>query len=135
NAGVLTPVIPFGTNDYNGWNAELGYGAFLKKQLAPSFALKLDFHRGNVSADYDTNDGRSPITPGTPASFDTEIHYAIALKGVANVGSIDFLRRSNAINFFVQAGAGLVDYKAYPNAANEDDQNVRELYIPIGAGI
>lgn len=134
NAGVLTPVIPFGTNDYNDWNAELGYGAFLKKQLAPSFALKLDFHRGNISGNADNNEGRTS-TAGQPAEFDTELHYAMALKGVVNVGTVDFLRRDNAINFFVQAGAGLASYKPYPNAANEDDQDVRELYIPVGAGI
>ncbi|MEJ6981175.1 OmpA family protein [Pedobacter sp. P351] len=135
NAGVLSPIIPFGTNDYGDWNAELGYGAFLKKQLAPSFALKLDFHRGNISGDYATNEGRSPRPANVPASFNTELHYALALKGVVNVGTIDFLRRENAVNFFVQGGAGLAKYKAYPNAANEDDQNVRELYIPIGAGV
>mgnify|MGYP003575502413 CR=1 FL=1 len=134
NAGVLTPVIPFGTNDYNDWNAELGYGAFLKKQWAPSFATKLDFHRGNVSGNADNNEGRSS-TAGMPASFNTEIHYALSLKGVVNVGTVDFLRRDNAVNFFVSGGAGLVKYKPYPNAANEDDQNVRELYIPIGAGV
>lgn len=134
NAGVLAPIVPFGTNDYADWESSLGYGAFLKKQFAPSFGMKLDFHRGNVKGNADNNEGRSSIA-GMPASFDTEIHYALSLKGVVNVGTIDFLRRENAINFFVQGGAGLVKYKPYPNAANKDDQNVRELFIPVGAGV
>lgn len=133
NAGVLAPIVPFGTNDYADWESSLGYGAFLKKQFAPSFGMKLDFHRGNVKGNADNNEGRSS-TAGMPASFDTEIHYALSLKGVVNVGTIDFLRRDNAINFFVQGGAGLVKYKPYPNAP-EDDQNVRELFIPVGAGV
>jgi OmpA-OmpF porin, OOP family len=127
NAGVLAPVIPFGTNDYNDWNADLGYGAFLKKQLAHSFALKLDFHRGNVSGDYDTNEGRTPLPAGMPASFNTELHSAISLKGVASLGSIDFLKRDNAVNFILESGAGLVNFK--PDANDRS-----ELFIPVGLG-
>lgn len=134
NAGALTSAVPFGTNDY-GVDSKFGYGAFLKKQLAPSFALKLDFHRGDIAAEYDTYEGRRSLPAGMPASFETELHYALALKGVVNVGTIDFLRRDNAINFFVQGGAGLASYKAYPMAPNTDDQNVRELFIPVGAGV
>ncbi len=134
NAGIITPVVPFGTNDFADWESSLGYGAFLKKQLAPSFALKLDFSRGDVKANADNNEGRSSIA-GLPASFETEIHYALSLKGVVNVGTIDFLRRDNAINFFVQGGAGLAKYKPYPQAPNTDDQTVRELFIPVGAGV
>ena len=132
NAGIITPVVPFGTNDFADWESSLGYGAFLKKQLAPSFGLKLDFHRGDIKANANNNEGRSPIT--TAASFETEIHYALSLKGVVNVGTIDFLRRDNAINFFVQGGAGLVKYKPYPQAP-KDQQQVRELFIPVGAGV
>ncbi|MGV3508213.1 MAG: OmpA family protein [Sphingobacteriaceae bacterium] len=134
NAGVLAPIVPFGTNDYADWESNLGYGAFIKKQFAPSFGMKLDFHRGEVAGNADNNEGRSSVA-GMPATFNTELHYAISLKGVVNVGTIDFLRRENAINFFVQGGAGLAKYKPYPNAANEDDQNVRELFIPVGAGV
>jgi OmpA-OmpF porin, OOP family len=129
NAGIIAPIVPFGTNDYNDWETSLGYGAFLKKQLAPSFALKFDFHRGNVKANADNNDGRTNIA-GMPASFDTEIHWAGSIKGVVNVGTIDFLKRDNAVNFFVQGGAGLVNYKPYPN-----NDALHELFIPVGAGV
>ncbi|MBC7915298.1 MAG: OmpA family protein, partial [Pyrinomonadaceae bacterium] len=132
NAGALAPIAPFGTNDYADWEMNLGYGAFLKKQLAPSFALKLDFHRGELAGKRDNNEGRSSIA-GLQPEFNTELHYALSLKGVVNVGTVDFLKRDNAVNFFVQGGAGLVKYKPYPTAP-EDQQNVRELFIPIGAG-
>ncbi|HEY0055603.1 MAG TPA: OmpA family protein [Pedobacter sp.] len=140
NAGALTSAIPFGTNDY-GVDSKFGYGAFLKKQLSHTFGLKLDFHRGDIAAEFDDNEGRkTPLPAKTPSSFETELHYALALKGVANIGSIDFLKRDNAINFFVQVGAGLASYKAYPEAnfpqvMNDDDREVRELFIPVGAGV
>jgi len=127
NGGVLAPVIPFGTNDYNDWDANFGYGLFIKKQLAPSFALKLDAHRGKLSGTYDTNDGRTPIGGRSP-EFETDLDYAVSLKGVVNVGTVSFLSRQKNVGFFVQAGAGLTGY-------SPDANDRTELFIPVGAGI
>ncbi|WP_207428458.1 OmpA family protein [Pedobacter sp. SYSU D00535] len=127
NAGVLTPIIPFGTNDYNEWDAQFGAGLFIKKQLAPSFALKLDGHLGTVAGEYATNDGRTPLPAGVAPSFKTEINYAVSLKGVINVGTVSFLNRTKNVGFFVQGGAGLVNYE--PDANNRN-----ELFIPVGVG-
>jgi len=127
NAGVLAPIVPFGTNDYNGWDATLGYGAFIKKQLAPSFGIKADFHRGDVQADYSTNEGRTP-QGSLPSSFSTELHWALSLKGVVNVGTVSFLSRTKNVGFYVQAGAGLVKY------APDDNIDRKELFIPVGVG-
>ncbi|WP_207535780.1 OmpA family protein [Desertivirga arenae] len=127
NGGVLAPIAPFGTNDYADWEMNFGYGAFIKKQFAPSFAAKLDFHRGNLQGKFDNNDGRTPQA-GQPSSFDTELHYAISLKGVANVGTVSFLSRTRNLGFFVQAGAGLANYKP------DDNVSRNELFIPVGVG-
>ena len=127
NAGALTPAIPFGTNDFNDLNQHLGYGLFIKKQLAPSFALKLDAHRGKVSANFSNNDNRTP--QNVPARFATDIDYAAALKGVVNVGTVSFLKREKSLGFYVQAGAGLTGY-----TPRSDDDKRTELYIPVGVG-
>lgn len=123
NGGALTPIGPFGTNDFNEWDVNLGYGLFVKKQLAPSFALKLDAHRGSLS-------GENNATP--PASFETDINYAASLKAVVNVGTISFLKKEKSVGFFVQAGFGLVDYEATSGTAKEDNQ---KQYMPVGAGV
>ncbi|MFD1629627.1 acyloxyacyl hydrolase [Pseudopedobacter beijingensis] len=125
NAGVLSPIIPFGTNDYPEWESNLGYGLFVKKQLAPSFGLKLDAHRGKLS-------GKLNDTPNAP-SFETDLNYAAALKGVVNVGTVSFLKRQNTLGFFVQAGAGLTGYDLKNNADNNTGKRT-ELYIPVGVG-
>jgi len=123
NAGALTPIAPFGTNDFNDWEANLGYGLFIKKQLAPSFALKLDAHRGTLSGENE----------GTPVrTFETDLNYAASLKGVVNVGTISFLKKEKSVGFFVQAGFGLVDYEATSGTLSEDNQ---KLYVPVGAGV
>ena len=122
NAGVLSPIIPFGTNDYSEWESNLGYGLFIKKQLAPSFALKLDAHRGQLSgADKAGN------------AFDTDLNYAVALKGVVNVGTVSFLKREKSLGFFVQAGAGLTGYDLNNNPSNNTGSR-KELFIPVGVG-
>ncbi len=128
--GVLSPVIGFGSNDYNDWDANFGYGLYIKKQLAPSFGLKLDAHRGKLSGTYDTHDGRTPLPAGGRADFSTDLNYAVSLKGVVNVGTVSFLSRTKNVGFFVQAGAGLTGYEP-----NDDGNSRKELFIPVGAGI
>lgn len=127
--GVLSPVAPFGTNDYNDWDANFGYGLFIKKQLAPSFGLKLDAHRGKLSGSFDTQDGRLVRPAGMAESFETDLNYAVSLKGVVNVGTVSFLSRTKNVGFFVQAGAGLTGYDP------GDDNTRSELFIPVGAGV
>src|SRR5205823_5878535 len=56
----------------------------------------------------------------------------------------DYIRRKNAVNFFVSAGAGLVNYnptfKTSANSAVTDfnkikGRNTTEFYIPVGVGV
>lgn len=124
NGGVLAPIVPFGTNDYNDWDANFGYGLFIKKQLAPSFALKLDAHRGKLSGNFDND---VPSQQGN-RSFETDLDYAVSLKGVVNVGTVSFLSRQKNVGFFIQAGAGLTGY-------SPDANDRTELFIPVGAGV
>ncbi|WP_374166322.1 OmpA family protein [Arcticibacter sp. MXS-1] len=126
--GVLSPIIPFGSNDYGDYDANFGYGLYIKKQIAPSFALKLDAHRGKLSGTYDDYDGRQPRPAGQPADFETDLNYAVSLKGVVNVGTVSFLSRQKNVGFFVQAGAGLTGYDP------GDDKTRKELFIPVGVG-
>ncbi len=125
NAGALSPIVPFGTNDYNEWDANLGYGLFIKKQLAPSFGLKLDAHRGKLSGSFSD-------ASGAP-SFETDLNWAASLKGVVNVGTVSFLKRQNSLGFFVQAGAGLTGYDLSNNSSNNTGDR-KELFIPVGVG-
>lgn len=123
NAGVLTPIGPFGTNDFNEWNAELGYGAFLKKQFTPNFALKGDFHRGKLSAD------APGLNTGAIQSFETELHHAASLKAVIDFGAISFLKRERSLGFFIQTGAGIAGWHS-----NNEAGHGSKLFIPVGAG-
>ncbi len=144
NAGVLSPFLAIGgTNNYTNWDAELGYGISIRKQLAHSFGLQLDGLRGNVSAD---NANAAGGAQNGIKSVKTKIQYSVSLSGVVQVGSVDFLRRKNAVNFFVSAGAGLIAYNPVLTNANgtttdlaktrpSKDDYGKELVLPIGAGV
>ncbi|WP_231460449.1 MULTISPECIES: OmpA family protein [unclassified Pedobacter] len=149
HGGVLMPIVAIGgTNDFNKWDANLGYGLNIRKQLGHSFGLELNGTRGKLSG---TNEG---ITGATVREFETEMQYAVDLRGVVNVGSIDFLRRENAVSFFVTAGAGymayapkvtytngtVVDWKGKALGPADDRHDspkdyVKAMYIPVGAGV
>ncbi|WP_316735275.1 OmpA family protein [Pedobacter aquatilis] len=149
HGGVLMPIVAIGgTNDFNKWDANLGYGLNIRKQLSHAFGLELNGTRGKLSG---TNEG---VTGATVREFETQMQYAVDLRGVINIGSIDFLRRENAVGFFVTAGAGYMAYApkvTYTNGAvvdwkgkalgPADDRHdspkdyVKGMYIPVGAGV
>ncbi|WP_421945286.1 OmpA family protein [Pedobacter sp.] len=149
HGGVLMPIVAIGgTNDFNKWDANLGYGLNIRKQLSHAFGLELNGTRGKLSG---TNEG---VVGATEREFETQLQYAVDLRGVINIGSIDFLRRENAVGFFVTAGAGymayapkvtytngtVVDWKGKALGPADDRHDspkdyVKGMYIPVGAGV
>jgi OOP family OmpA-OmpF porin len=145
NAGVLSPVLPFGSNDFTNKELNFGYGASLRKQLGHAFGLQLDYIGGKLSSS--NVDAVGGVKNGTRA-FDTKLAYNATLSGVVNVATVDFIRRKNSVNFFVSAGAGLAGYAPKVTLASNqvvdfkgiagDDRNntyVHEFVIPIGVGV
>src|SRR3546814_777412 len=110
---------------------KLGFGAYLKKQLAPSFSLQADFLRGTLSATGEYAPVHDGFTNGE--SFETDLSWQAGLSGTANVGTIDFLRRKNSVDFFVTAGFQFANYTPTVNGTEQTDRT--EQVIPVGAGI
>lgn len=145
NAGVLAPVVMVGgTNDFSNWSPTLGYGLTLRKQLDHIFGVQLGYQAGQLSYDNGgatVNLGLGPRTDGI-----TQISSAVDLTGIANVGSIDFLKRENSLNFNLKAGLGRVAYnwkEINPSSTpakgtygpNKDRNNIRDIYVPVGASL
>ncbi|MBS1532815.1 MAG: OmpA family protein [Bacteroidetes bacterium] len=134
NVGITSPsVATGGSMDYTTKQLNLGWGASLRNQLGHNFGLQLDLRGGKVGG----NDGAL-----LPSSFSTN-YFQATISGVANVATIDYIRRKNAVNFFVTAGAGLAFYN--PTGVRADgstfdfkaatNHEVREYVIPLGAGV
>jgi OOP family OmpA-OmpF porin len=146
NAGVLSPVVAIGgSDDFTNWDVNLGYGLSLRKQLGHAFGLEGNIFRGKVSGA--NTDAAGGVENGK-RDFETDIQYAVDLRGVVNVATVDFLRRENSVNFFVTAGYGLIAFNPKFTLANGtavdnkgkygdegDHDYIRQAYIPVGAGI
>ena len=145
NAGVMAPLVAIGgTNDFTNWSPSLGYGATLRKQLGHAFGLEAAFQAGKLTYDNDgatVNLGSGPRTDGV-----TQISNAFSLMGVANVATVDFLRRENAVNFILKAGIGHAAYhwdEINPNSTpgtnaygpDRDRKNIRNQFVPVGAAV
>jgi OOP family OmpA-OmpF porin len=145
NAGVLAPVVAIGgTNDFSKWTPSLGYGLTLRKQVDHIFGIQFAYHGGELS--YDNDGATVNLGLGNRTSGVTQISHGLDLTGIANVGSIDFLKRENAVNFNLKAGLGYAAYhwkEINPNSTpakgtygpNRDRNNIRNAYVPVGAGV
>lgn len=146
NAGVLSPVVFVGgSNDFTNWNAELGYGATLRKQVGHSFGIELSFLRGEISG---TNEDAVGGVQSDRRTFDAQLGWSGAVMGVINVATIDFLKRENNVNFLVKGGYGIAGYTWKLTTGNNteidakgtygddgDRDYIREQFIPVGAGV
>ncbi|MGZ3812714.1 MAG: OmpA family protein, partial [Mucilaginibacter sp.] len=134
NVGATSQTLATGgSNDYLTKKISLGYGLSLRDQLAHSFALQLDVRGGKVQG--------SNLASDANASYSTNFFQA-GISGVVNVGSVSFLHRKNAINFFLNAGAALAWYNptgVYQGVSYDFKQisghDVKEFVVPVGAGV
>jgi len=142
NVGMTSGVVPFTVNSQDHFKGALGYGLSLRDQLSHFFSLQLDYNGGKVTGDQVTN-AQNLGTKFGGSYFSTKFN-SVALSGVVDFGSVSFLHRQNAVNFYGSAGIGLDFYKptwsqtagattgdptlAYPNT-------VKELIAPVGVGV
>ncbi len=138
NVGATSPLVATGgVNPFNHSTAEIGYGLSVKDQLGSAFGLQLDLHGGKLGGNDNGGYTVDEVSNGTYSAFTTK-YFSGSLSGVVNVGNVSFLHRQNAINFYVSGGAGLVSYKPTPVATDGSSvewSTVKELFIPIGAGV
>ncbi|MDB5011451.1 MAG: OmpA family protein [Mucilaginibacter sp.] len=145
NVGVTSPLLATGgSSDFRGYTPSLGYGISIKEQLAHSFGIQLDVNGGTVKG---TSLGTPIVDPtnGLVASSFKTKYWQGTISGVVNVATVDYLRRKNAINFYLSAGAGLASYNptvTSPNGTTTSYTNadgsahyVKEFVVPVGAGV
>ncbi len=139
NAGVTSGLVPFANNSTNHFKAALGYGASLRDQLSHFFSLQLDYTGGKVKGE----DQASTYNPSGTSKFGyssyTTKFNQVTLSGVVDFGSVSFLHRKNAVNFYGSAGLGLDFYNpTFTDAAGNTGsygKNVKELVAPVGVGV
>ncbi len=141
NGGVLSPVVPFGKNDFTKWEIDLGYGGFLKKQISPIFAIQADFLAGTLKGNNTEKLGDGTTINSPWSSFETKLKYSGSLSANLSLGNMYLIARKVMVTPYITAGAGLMSYKTTltSNANVESEYNpkeeLREVFFPVGAGL
>ncbi|WP_343538914.1 OmpA family protein [Sphingobacterium thalpophilum] len=133
--GITTPNTVIGGN--NAFGQKVGYfqnkvgeyyGLTVRKQFSHLFGLELEANRGKIKTyNHDqSGDGSngafeagSGSNLGQARSAETKVNWAASLNGVFQLGTIDFLRRENAVNFYAKVGIGTFAYNPIQYANND----------------
>lgn len=141
HGGVLTPKVFFGKNDFTNTKADLGYGAFIKKQIWPALGIQADFLAGKLKADNSKSLGNGSSLNSPYSSFETKLRYSGSLSANLSLGSIFWSNRQNYVQPYITAGAGLMNYKTTLTDASGNSmeytpgKDINELFIPVGGGL
>ena len=165
--GITTPNVLIGGS--NNFGQKVGYfqnkvgeyyGLTVRKQFSHLFGLELEGNRGSIKTYNHDVSGPAVENSLGAQSAKTDVNWAASLNGVFQLGTIDFLRRENAINFYAKVGLGVlannpVQYKnnefgggeAYNNKGkwgdkifgDRESQGDRDYklaaYVPVGVGV
>lgn len=139
NAGGLTGVSPLGgQNDFSNWKTSFGYGLYIKKQISPAFALRLDGVRGKVRGDNSEpfNDGKVNASP--IASYSTDLRYSASLSAQVNMVNWSMFNQHNNATLYAMAGGGFVNYEPTTVATGSSTEvtgaAVNKMIVPVGVG-
>jgi len=142
------------------------YGLTIRKQFSHTFGLELEANRGKIKTYNKALDGFNGFEAGSGTnrngvakSAQTDVNWAASINGVFQLGTIDFLRRENAVNFYAKVGLGVLannpvqfgneDFsgtEVYNNKGNwgseifgdrefkGDRDNKLTAFVPVGVG-
>jgi OOP family OmpA-OmpF porin len=145
HGGIMTPYSIIQGNrsqDFTSPDGELGFGAYIKKQILPSFGLQADFLAGKLKSDH-----AQPFNAGGSQpyeSFSTKLNWSASLSGNFTLANINWRHKQGFIQPYFTIGAGLMGYTptllatnstTYTNFKPDNDGHIKEFFIPVGAGL
>src|SRR5690606_9771127 len=132
NAGVLNQSNIFGFNraGFDKLDHNVGYSAYIKKQISPSFGIKAQYLGGKVSG---TNENAAA---GTVSAFETKMPWSAALSGEFTLANTNWRFFNSIIKPYASIGLGALNFETTTTvdgtASTADSQT--KLYVPIDAG-
>ncbi|MGO3108667.1 MAG: OmpA family protein, partial [Sphingobacterium sp.] len=103
------------------------YGITVRKQFSHLFGLELEGNRGKIKTfnhDLAGPEANSGDERGLASSAEVDVNWAASLNGVFQLGTIDFLRRENAVNFYAKVGMGVLASNPVQYSGNDLDGGV-----------
>lgn len=140
------------------------YGLTIRKQFSHLFGLEVEANRGTIKT-YNSDlagfeAGSGSALAGQAKSAKTTVNWAAGLNGVFQLGTVDFLRRENAVNFYAKVGLGAMAFNPVQYRNNDftgaevfnnegkwgqeifgdretvGNRNYRlGMYVPVGVGV
>ncbi len=135
NAGVLNQsnILGFNNAPFSKLEHNVGYSAYIKKQISPSFGLKAQYLGGKVSG---INEVPGAAT-GSISSFETKTPWSAAFSGEWTLANTNWRFFNSFIKPYFALGVGALNFEA----AIEDTEGNKttnsattKLYVPLDAG-
>lgn len=136
NAGLLNQSNIFGFNrdGFDKLNHNLGYSAYIKKQISPSFGLKAQYMGGKVGG---VNENEISALPGTVAEFETEMPWSAALSAEWTMANTNWRFFNSFIKPYVAVGLGGLNFETTTKDVGGNEtmhESQTKLYVPVDAG-
>lgn len=133
NAGLLNQSNIFGFNrdGFDKLEHNVGYSAYIKKQLSPSFGLKAQYMGGKVA-------GKNEDAAGTDiAAFETKMPWSAALSGEWTFGNSSWRFFNGLVKPYLALGIGALNFettiKDVEDTKTKNDASTK-LYVPADFG-
>ncbi|WP_293935330.1 OmpA family protein [Sphingobacterium sp. UBA6645] len=96
------------------------YGLTIRKQFSHLFGLELEGNRGRIKTYNHELAPNGGVENSLGAkSAETSVNWAASLNGVFQLGTIDFMRRENAVNFYAKVGLGVMAHNPVQFSNND----------------
>lgn len=125
HGGVLSQANIFELGrEFEGLEYQVGYGAFIRKQILPAFALQAEYVGGKVSGSHGDN------------RFSTELPWSASLSAHFVLGNINWRHREAFFKPYLNIGGGMMAYKPYAFVDDVEYHYVttQGMFIPVGLG-
>ncbi len=133
NAGLLNQsnIFGFNRNNFDKLNHNLGYSAYLKKYISPSFGLKAQYFGGKVGG-VNENALQSAIS-----EFETKTPWSVALSAEWVAANTNWRLVNSFIKPYIAIGVGALNFETTTTSAGTPTtaSSQTKLYVPVDAGL
>lgn len=133
NAGLLNQSNIFGLNrkGFDKLDNNFGYSAYVKRQISPSFGLKVQYLGGKVGGI------NKKAAAGDVSQFETKMPWSAALSGEWTMANTNWRFFNSLIKPYVAVGIGVMDSKATitQNGTASTNSSTTKIFVPVDAGL
>ncbi len=131
NAGVLNQSNIFGFNraGFDKLNHNVGYSAYVKNQISPSFGIKAQYMGGKVG-------GVNETAGAAISEFETKMPWSAALSGEFTMANTNWRFFNSIIKPYFAVGVGAMSFETTTKIGETSTtaESQTKLFVPVDAG-